>query len=46
MVRITDWDYTPVEGDAYTYSDSVPFYSGYADVDFADDNTVYNTLKN
>ena len=46
MVRITDWDYTPIQGDAYTYSDSVPFYSGYADVDFADDNTVYYTLQN
>ncbi len=46
MVRITDWDYTPLKGDSYTYSDNVPFYSGYADVDFANDNTIYSTLQN
>ena len=46
IVRITDWDYSPIQGDAYTYSDRVPFYSGYADVDFAGGNTVYNTLQN
>lgn len=46
MVRITDWDYTPVEGDSFTYREQAPFYAGYADNDFADSNTVYDMLEN
>ena len=46
MVRVTDWDYTPVEGDSYTYRSEAPYYAGYISNDFADDNTIYNLLQN
>lgn len=45
MVKITDCDYKPLEGDSYSYSKQVPFYSGYPENDFATNNTVYDTLK-
>lgn len=46
IVRITDWDYTQLSGDSYTYRNEAPYYAGYIANDFADDNTIYNLLKN
>ena len=46
MVRITDWNYTPVSGDSFTYKKSAAIYAGSVAEDFADNNAAFDLLKN
>ncbi len=46
MVRITDWNYTPVSGDSFTYRKSAAIYAGSTAADFADSNAVFDLLQN
>lgn len=46
MVRITDWNYTPVSGDSFTYKKPAAIYAGSVAEDFADNNAAFDLLKN
>lgn len=42
MVRISDWNYTPVAGDTFTYRNQTAIYAGSTAVDFADNNAAFD----
>lgn len=46
MIRITDWNYTPVSGDSFTYRKSAAIYAGSVAEDFSDSNAAFDLLKN
>lgn len=46
MVRISDWNYTPVSGDSFTYRKSAAIYAGSVADDFADSNAAFDLLRN
>lgn len=46
MIRITDWNYTPVSGDSFTYRKSAAIYAGSVADDFSDSNAPFDLLKN
>lgn len=45
MIRITDWDYTPIEGDSFTYKKDAAIYAGPIE-DFSDSNAPFDLLRN
>ena len=45
MVRITDWDYTPVSGDSFTYRKQMPLYAGYTQADFTENNADFDVMQ-
>ena len=46
MVRISDWNYTPVSGDSFTYRSSTAIYAGSVADDFPRSNAPFDLLKN
>ena len=45
MVPVSDIDYTPLEGDSYTYRSSSSLYPGYISNDFNNSNNDFDYLK-
>ena len=46
MVRISDWNYTPVSGDSFTYRKQAAIYASSVADDFPGSNAPYELLQN